>query len=168
MPCISVRHVNSSDETSEARLNAAKLDWERGLFKSKRAAARAYDVSQVYPIIEFGCLYFRFLTQHYVIRSMGDVARERPTNPNSCSPIPRRQFCAIGLNSVHWLQSHWTCRVFSVSHLSCLAGHQAKIGLNGSRSAGPNFPIQGLEVLIQSGHKTSTPQTLEVFMNSSR
>ena len=45
MPRVLVRRVNP---THEARLQAAKSDWERGgIFKSKRAAARAYDVSHV-------------------------------------------------------------------------------------------------------------------------
>jgi len=44
MPRVLVKHVNPTDE---ARLEAAKSDWECGLFKSKRAAALAYDVSHV-------------------------------------------------------------------------------------------------------------------------
>jgi len=87
-------------------------------------------------------------------------------------PIPIAALLSQGGSSV-WLD--WipyigckVCRVFSVLHLSCLAGYQAKIGLNSSRSVGLNFPIQGLEVLIQSGHKTSTPQMLQVFTDSSR
>ena len=45
MPRISVRQVNRTDE---ARLQAAKSAWEcGGIFKSKRAAACAYDVSHM-------------------------------------------------------------------------------------------------------------------------
>ena len=51
MSCVLARHTNLADNTSESRLQAAKSDWERGLFKSIQAAACAYDVSQIVPIV---------------------------------------------------------------------------------------------------------------------
>ena len=45
MPRVSVRRVRRIDPEYEARLIAAKTDWEQGRFPSKRAAADAYNVS---------------------------------------------------------------------------------------------------------------------------
>jgi len=89
------------DPMYEAWLIAAKSEWEHGLFKSRRAAAHAYNVSWMW----FYCQSsnpdaFRSLWQHYVLGSMGKMAREEPTSPNSCSPRHRRQSCAIGSNSM--------------------------------------------------------------------
>jgi hypothetical protein len=62
MPRVLVKHVNP---VNEASLNAAKSDWENGLFKSVRAAARAYDVSQMQFYHQIWMLMFsRSLTQH--------------------------------------------------------------------------------------------------------
>ena len=98
MPRVLARRVNPQNEI---RLQAAISDWENGLFKSKRAAARAYDVSHVILLTNLGgCLCFRSPTRHCVAGSMGDVAGEKPTNPSNCSLRHKRQFCVTGSNSV--------------------------------------------------------------------
>ena len=110
------------------------------------------------------CLCFRSLTQHWLIGSRGDLAGKKHTSPNNCSPHQRRQFCMIGLVSIPQLQSPWTYRAFKFLHPRSLASNQARIGSVGTRSISLMFLTQGPEVLIQSGHKTLTHQTLQVFM----
>ena len=51
MSCVLSRHTSLANNTSESHLQAAKSDWECGLFKSMRAAARAYDVSLALAIV---------------------------------------------------------------------------------------------------------------------
>ena len=45
------RHTSLANNTSESHLQAAKSDWECGLFKSMCAAAHTYDVSLALAIV---------------------------------------------------------------------------------------------------------------------
>ena len=51
MPRVLARRVNPQNEV---RLQAAKSDWENGLFESKQAAPRAYNVSHVILLTNLG------------------------------------------------------------------------------------------------------------------